>query len=190
MLIPDASQYIDNASTVKGSSIRFVGIRHDKTEFSGALRVQAFDNFNKRSMVYIVKDLTDHIAVARLMESQIEFTAEVFDTQPNMIAVFNDEHMLTRCNKLFLEFFGYSSIEEAIHNIGDISTKFIDNDDKAFITHKNKDNWFILPIEHPNNEYMVTMKNSKGIYNVFNIKSTLMQNETNTLYLLLILQKL
>lgn len=182
MLIPDASQYIDNASTVKGSSIRFVGIRHDKTEFSGALRVQAFDNFNKRSMVYIVKDLTDHIAVARLMESQIEFTAEVFDTQPNMIAVFNDEHMLTRCNKLFLEFFGYSSIEEAIHNIGDISTKFIDNDDKAFITHKNKDNWFILPIEHPNNEYMVTMKNSKEIYNVFNIKSTLMQNETNTFY--------
>ncbi len=182
MLIPDASQYIDNASTVKGSSIRFVGIRRDKTQFNGALRVQAFDNFNKRSMVYIVKDLTDHIAVARLVESQIDFTTEVFNTQPNMIAVFNDEHMLTRCNKLFLEFFGYSSIEEAIHNIGDISNRFLDEDDKLFITSKNKDNWFILPIEHHNIEYMVAMKSIHGTHNIFTIKSTLMENETNTFY--------
>lgn len=46
LIIPDASQYIDNASTVKGSSIRFLGIRKDKTQFNGALKVQAFDNLN------------------------------------------------------------------------------------------------------------------------------------------------
>ena len=155
LIIPDASQYIDNASTVKGSSIRFVGIRKDKTQFNGALKVQALDNLNKRSMVYIVRDLTDHIAVERLMETQSDFTSEIFDTQPNMIAVFNENHMLTRCNKVFLDFFGYTSIEEAIHNIGEISSRFLDADDHTFITSANKDNWFILPIEHQNIEYMV-----------------------------------
>ena len=182
MLIPDAANYIDNASTVKGSSIRFVGIKKDKTQFNGALRVQAFDNFNKKSMVYIIRDLTDHIAVARIMEEQSDFTSEIFNTQPNMIAVFNDEHYLTRCNKLFLEFFGYESIEEAIHNIGDISSHFLEGDDKTYITSENKDNWFLLPIEHPNIEYMVAMKNAQGIYNIFSLKSTLMENETNTFY--------
>lgn len=182
MLIPDAANYIDNASTVKGSSIQFVGVRKDKTQFNGALRVQAFDNFNKKSMVYIVKDLTDHIAVARIMEQQSDFTSVIFNTQPNMIAVFNDEYMLTRCNKLFLDFFGYDSIEEAIHNIGNIASHFIDSDDKMFVSSKNKDNWFLLPIEHPNLEYMVGMKNVQGAYNVFSLKSTLMENETNTFY--------
>ena len=134
LIIPDASQYIDNASTVKGSSIRFVGIRKDKTQFNGALKVQALDNLNKRSMVYIVRDLTDHIAVERLMETQSDFTSEIFDTQPNMIAIFNENHMLTRCNKVFLDFFGYTSIEEAIHNIGEISSRFLDADDHTFIT--------------------------------------------------------
>ena len=75
MLIPDASQYIDNASTVKGCSIPFIGVRKDKTQFNGALRVQAFDNLNKKTMVYIVKDLTEHIAVARIMEEQTDFTS-------------------------------------------------------------------------------------------------------------------
>ena len=182
LIIPDASQYIDNASTVKGSSIRFVGIRKDKTQFNGALKVQAFDNLNKRSMVYIVRDLTDHIAVERLMETQADFTSEIFDTQPNMIAVFNENHMLTRCNKLFLDFFGYTSIEEAIHNIGEISARFLDGDDNTFITSANKDNWFILPIEHQNIEYMVGMNDKTGNYNIFNLKSTLMENETNTFY--------
>lgn len=182
LIIPDASQYIDNASTVKGSSIRFVGIRKDKTQFNGALKVQAFDNLNKRSMVYIVRDLTDHIAVERLMETQADFTSEIFDTQPNIIAVFNENHMLTRCNKLFLDFFGYTSIEEAIHNIGEISARFLDSDDNTFITSANKDNWFILPIEHQNIEYMVGMNDKTGNYNIFNLKSTLMENETNTFY--------
>ena len=182
MLIPDASQYIDNASTVKGCSIPFIGVRKDKTQFNGALRVQAFDNLNKKTMVYIVKDLTEHIAVARIMEEQTDFTSVIFNTQPNMIAVFNDEHMLTRCNKLFLDFFGYDSIEEAIHNIGDISSHFIDGDDNHFITSHNKDNWFLLPIEHPYSEYMVGMKNASGKYNIFSLKSTLMENETNTFY--------
>ena len=182
MLIPDASQYIDNASTVKGCSIPFIGVRKDKTQFNGALRVQAFDNLNKKTMVYIVKDLTEHIAVARIMEEQTDFTSVIFNTQPNMIAVFNDEHMLTRCNKLFLDFFGYDSIEEAIHNIGDISSRFIDGDDRHFITSRNKDNWFLLPIEHPYSEYMVGMKNASGKYNIFSLKSTLMENETNTFY--------
>lgn len=182
MLIPDAANYIDNASTVKGSSIRFVGVKKDKTQFNGALRVQAFDNFNKKSMVYIIRDLTDHIAVARIMEEQSDFTSVIFNTQPNMIAVFNDEHMLTRCNKLFLDFFGYESIEEAIHNIGDISSRFIDGDDKMFISSEHKNDWFILPIEHPNLEYMVGMKNAQGVYNIFSLKSTLMENETNTFY--------
>ena len=182
MLIPDAANYIDNASTVKGSSIRFVGVKKDKTQFNGALRVQAFDNFNKKSMVYIIRDLTDHIAVARIMEEQSDFTSVIFNTQPNMIAVFNDEHMLTRCNKLFLDFFGYESIEEAIHNIGDISSRFIAGDDKMFISSEHKNDWFILPIEHPNLEYMVGMKNAQGVYNIFSLKSTLMENETNTFY--------
>lgn len=182
MLIPDAAQYIDNASTVKGCSIPFIGVRKDKTQFNGALRVQAFDNLNKKTMVYIVKDLTEHIAVARIMEEQTDFTSVIFNTQPNMIAVFNDEHMLTRCNKLFLEFFGYDSIEEAIHNIGDISSRFIDGDDKHFITSRNKDNWFLLPIENPSIEYLVGIKNAHGKYNIFSLKSTLMENETNTFY--------
>ena len=182
MLIPDAAQYIDNASTVKGCSIPFIGVRKDKTQFNGALRVQAFDNLNKKTMVYIVKDLTEHIAVARIMEEQTDFTSVIFNTQPNMIAVFNDEHMLTRCNKLFLEFFGYDSIEEAIHNIGDISSHFIDGDDKHFITSRNKDNWFLLPIENPSIEYLVGIKNAHGKYNIFSLKSTLMENETNTFY--------
>ena len=182
MLIPDASQYIDNASTVKGCSIPFIGVRKDKTQFNGALRVQAFDNLNKKTMVYIVKDLTEHIAVARIMEEQTDFTSVIFNTQPNMIAVFNDEHMLTRCNKLFLEFFGYDSIEEAIHNIGDISSRFIDGDDRHFITSRNKDNWFLLPIENPSIEYLVGIKNAHGKYNIFSLKSTLMENETNTFY--------
>ena len=182
MLIPDAANYIDNASTVKGSSIRFVGVKKDKTQFNGALRVQAFDNFNKKSMVYIIRDLTDHIAVARIMEEQSDFTSVIFNTQPNMIAVFNDEHMLTRCNKLFLDFFGYESIEEAIHNIGDISSRFIAGDDKMFISSEHKNDWFILPIEHPNLEYMVGMKNAQGVYNIFSLKSTLMENETNIFY--------
>lgn len=182
LIIPDASQYIDNASTVKGSSIRFVGIRKDKTQFNGALKVQAFDNLNKRSMVYIVRDLTDHIAVERLMETQADFTSEIFDTQPNMIAVFNENHMLTRCNKLFLDFFGYTSIEEAIHNIGELSSRFLEGDDNTFITSDHKDNWFILPIEHQNIEYMVGMNDKTGNYNIFNLKSTLMENETNTFY--------
>lgn len=182
MLIPDAAQYIDNASTVKGCSIPFIGVRKDKTQFNGALRVQAFDNLNKKTMVYIVKDLTEHIAVARIMEEQTDFTSVIFNTQPNMIAVFNDEHMLTRCNKLFLEFFGYDSIEEAIHNIGDISSHFIDGDDRHFITSRNKDNWFLLPIENPSIEYLVGIKNAHGKYNIFSLKSTLMENETNTFY--------
>ena len=182
MLIPDASQYIDNASTVKGCSIPFIGVRKDKTQFNGALRVQAFDNLNKKTMVYIVKDLTEHIAVARIMEEQTDFTSVIFNTQPNMIAVFNDEHMLTRCNKLFLDFFGYDSIEEAIHNIGDISSRFIDGDDRHFITSRNKDNWFLLPIENPSIEYLVGIKNAHGKYNIFSLKSTLMENETNTFY--------
>lgn len=182
MLIPDAAQYIDNASTVKGCSIPFIGVRKDKTQFNGALRVQAFDNLNKKTMVYIVKDLTEHIAVARIMEEQTDFTSVIFNTQPNMIAVFNDEHMLTRCNKLFLDFFGYDSIEEAIHNIGDISSRFIDGDDRHFITSRNKDNWFLLPIENPSIEYLVGMKNASGKYNIFSLKSTLMENETNTFY--------
>ena len=182
MLIPDAAQYIDNASTVKGCSIPFIGVRKDKTQFNGALRVQAFDNLNKKTMVYIVKDLTEHIAVARIMEEQTDFTSVIFNTQPNMIAVFNDEHMLTRCNKLFLEFFGYDSIEEAIHNIGDISSRFIDGDDRHFITSRNKDNWFLLPIENPSIEYLVGIKNAHGKYNIFSLKSTLMENETNTFY--------
>ncbi len=182
MLIPDASEYIDNASTVKGSSIRFVGIRSDKSQFNGALKVQAFDNFNKRSMVYIVKDLTEHIAVARLMDNQNDFTTEIFNTQPNMICVFNDEHILTRCNNLFLDFFGFTSIEEAIQNTSDISSNFLECDDPLFITVKNKDNWFILPIEHPNNEYMCAMKSVRGVHSIFSIKSTLMENETNTFY--------
>ncbi len=182
MIIPDASQYIDNASTVKGNSIRFVGNRKDNTKFNGALKVQAFDTLNKRSMVYIVRDLTEHIAVARIMENQNDFTSEVFNTQPNMIAVFNENHMLTRCNKLFLDFFGYTSIEEAIHNIGDLSVHFLEGDDHTFITNANKDNWFILPIENPNIEYMVGMNDKTGIYNIFNIKSTLMENETNIFY--------
>ena len=182
MLIPDAAQYIDNASTVKGCSIPFIGVRKDKTQFNGALRVQAFDNLNKKTMVYILKDLTEHIAVARIMEEQTDFTSVIFNTQPNMIAVFNDEHMLTRCNKLFLEFFGYDSIEEAIHNIGDISSRFIDGDDKHFITSRNKDNWFLLPIENPSIEYLVGIKNAHGKYNIFSLKSTLMENETNTFY--------
>ena len=182
LIIPDASQYIDNASTVKGSSIRFLGIRKDKTQFNGALKVQAFDNLNKRSMVYIVRDLTDHIAVARLMENSSDFTSEIFDTQPNMIAVFNENHMLTRCNKLFLDFFGYTSIEEAIHNIGELSTRFLEGYDSTFITSAHRDNWFILPIEHQNIEYMVGMNDKTGNYNIFNLKSTLMENETNTFY--------
>lgn len=182
MLIPDAAQYIDNASTVKGCSIPFIGVRKDKTQFNGALRVQAFDNLNKKTMVYIVKDLTEHIAVARIMEEQADFTSVIFNTQPNMIAVFNDEHMLTRCNKLFLEFFGYDSIEEAIHNIGDISSRFIDGDDRHFITSRNKDNWFLLPIENPSIEYLVGIKSAHGKYNIFSLKSTLMENETNTFY--------
>ena len=182
MLIPDAAQYIDNASTVKGCSIPFIGVRKDKTQFNGALRVQAFDNLNKKTMVYIVKDLTEHIAVARIMEEQTDFTSVIFNTQPNMIAVFNDEHMLTRCNKLFLEFFGYDSIEEAIHNIGDISSRFIDGDDRHFITSRNKDNWFLLPIENPSIEYLVGIKSAHGKYNIFSLKSTLMENETNTFY--------
>lgn len=182
LIIPDASQYIDNASTVKGSSIRFLGIRKDKTQFNGALKVQAFDNLNKRSMVYIVRDLTDHIAVARLMENSSDFTSEIFDTQPNMIAVFNENHMLTRCNKLFLDFFGYTSIEEAIHNIGELSTRFLEGYDSSFITSAHRDNWFILPIEHQNIEYMVGMNDKTGNYNIFNLKSTLMENETNTFY--------
>lgn len=182
MLIPDAAQYIDNASTVKGCSIPFIGVRKDKTQFNGALRVQAFDNLNKKTMVYIVKDLTEHIAIARIMEEQTDFTSVIFNTQPNMIAVFNDEHMLTRCNKLFLEFFGYDSIEEAIHNIGDISSRFIDGDDRHFITSRNKDNWFLLPIENPSIEYLVGIKNAHGKYNIFSLKSTLMENETNTFY--------
>ena len=182
LIIPDASQYIDNASTVKGSSIRFLGIRKDKTQFNGALKVQAFDNLNKRSMIYIVRDLTDHIAVARLMENSSDFTSEIFDTQPNMIAVFNENHMLTRCNKLFLDFFGYTSIEEAIHNIGELSTRFLEGYDSTFITSAHRDNWFILPIEHQNIEYMVGMNDKTGNYNIFNLKSTLMENETNTFY--------
>ena len=182
LIIPDASQYIDNASTVKGSSIRFLGIRKDKTQFNGALKVQAFDNLNKRSMVYIVRDLTDHIAVARLMDNSSDFTSEIFDTQPNMIAVFNENHMLTRCNKLFLDFFGYTSIEEAIHNIGELSTRFLEGYDSTFITSAHRDNWFILPIEHQNIEYMVGMNDKTGNYNIFNLKSTLMENETNTFY--------
>ena len=182
LIIPDASQYIDNASTVKGSSIRFLGIRKDKTQFNGALKVQAFDNLNKRSMVYIVRDLTDHIAVARLMENSSDFTSEIFDTQPNMIAVFNENHMLTRCNKLFLDFFGYTSIEEAIHNIGELSTRFLEGYDSTFITSAHRDNWFILPIEHQHIEYMVGMNDKTGNYNIFNLKSTLMENETNTFY--------
>lgn len=182
LIIPDASQYIDNASTVKGCSIRFVGIRKDKTQFNGALKVQAFDNLNKRSMVYIVRDLTDHIAVERLMETQADFTSEIFDTQPNMVAVFNENHMLTRCNKLFLDFFGYTSIEEAIYNIGEISTRFLDGNDNTFITSANKDNWFILPVENQNIEYMVGMNDKTGNYNIFNLKSTLIENETNTFY--------
>lgn len=182
LIIPDASQYIDNASTVKGSSIRFLGIRKDKTQFNGALKVQAFDNLNKRSMIYIVRDLTDHIAVARLMENSSDFTSEIFDTQPNMIAVFNENHMLTRCNKLFLDFFGYTSIEEAIHNIGELSTRFLEGYDSTFITSAHRDNWFILPIEHQNIEYMVGMNDKTGNCNIFNLKSTLMENETNTFY--------
>ena len=182
LIIPDASQYIYNASTVKGSSIRFLGIRKDKTQFNGALKVQAFDNLNKRSMVYIVRDLTDHIVVARLMENSSDFTSEIFDTQPNMIAVFNENHMLTRCNKLFLDFFGYTSIEEAIHNIGELSTRFLEGYDSTFITSAHRDNWFILPIEHQNIEYMVGMNDKTGNYNIFNLKSTLMENETNTFY--------
>ena len=183
LLIPDASQYIDNVSIVKGSSIMFVGVRKDKTQFNGALKVQSFDNLNKYSMVYIVRDLTEHIAVARLMENQTDFTSEIFNIQPNMIAVFNENHMLTRCNKVFLDFFGYASIEEAIHNIGDISSRFLDsNDNNMFITNAHKDNWFILPIEHQNIEYMVGMNDKTGNYNIFNIKSTLMENNTNTFY--------
>ncbi len=182
LIIPDASQYIDNASTVKGSSIRFVGIRKDKTQFNGALKVQVFDNLNKRSMVYIVRDLTDHIAVERLMKTQADFTSEIFDTQPNMVAVFNENNMLTRCNKLFLDFFGYTSIEEAIYNIGEISTRFLNDNDNTFITSANKDNWFLLPVEHQNIEYMVGMNDKTGNYNIFNLKSTLIENETNTFY--------
>ncbi|MDE7315248.1 MAG: PAS domain-containing protein, partial [Mucispirillum sp.] len=182
LIIPDASQYIDNASTIKGNSIRFVGIRKDKTRFNGALQVQAFDNLNKRSMVYIVRDLTYHIAVERLMETQSDFTTELFDIQPNMIAVFNENHILTRCNKLFLDFFGYTSIEEAIHNIGEISSKFLDADDNTFITSANKNNWFILPIEHQNIKYKVGMNDKTGSCNIFNLNSTLMENETNIFY--------
>lgn len=182
LIIPDASQYIDNASTIKGSPIRFVGIRKDKTQFNGALQVQAFDNLNKCSMIYIVKDLTDHTAVERLMETQSDFTAEIFDIQPNMIAVFNENHILTRCNKLFLDFFGYTSIEEAIHNIGEISSKFLDTNDNTFITSANEDNWFILPIEHQNIKYKVCMNDKTGSCNIFNLNSTLMENETNIFY--------
>lgn len=182
LIIPDASQYIDNVSTVKGSSIRFAGVRKDKTYFNGALQVQAFDNLNKRSMVYIVRDLTDHIAVERLMQAQSDFTSEIFDTQPNMIAVFNENHILNKCNKLFLDFFGYNSIEEAIHNIGEISSRFLDADDNTFITSANKDNWFTLPIENQNIKYMVGMNDKNGSFNIFNLNSTLMKNETNIFY--------
>ena len=86
-------------------------------------------------------------------------------------------------NKLILlPFFGYDSIEEAIHNIGDISSRFIDGDDRHFITSRNKDNWFLLPIENPSIEYLVGIKNAHGKYNIFSLKSTLMENETNTFY--------
>ena len=83
---------------------------------------------------------------------------------------------------VFLDFFGYDSIEEAIHNIGDISSRFIDGDDRHFITSRNKDNWFLLPIENPSIEYLVGIKNAHGKYNIFSLKSTLMENETNTFY--------
>ena len=120
-------------------------------------------------MVYIVRDLTDHIAVERLMENSSDFTSEIFDTQPNMIAVFNENHMLTRCNKLFLDFFGYSSIEEAIHNIGELSARFLEGYDNTFITNAHRDNWFILPIEHPNIEYLVGMNDKNCYCSIYNL---------------------
>lgn len=182
LIIPDATQYIDNASTVAGNSILFLGVRKDNTQFNGSLKVQAFNDLDTCSMVYIVRDLTNYNAIERLMENQSDFTSQIFYTQPNMIAVFNEHHILTKCNKSFLDFFGYLSIEEAIYNIGELSTRFLDSDDSTFITSIHKNNWLVLPVEHQNIEYKVGMVDKSGNYTVFNLKTTLMKNETDIFY--------
>lgn len=183
LVITDISyQNIGASSAQKNNSAKFIGIKKDKTQFNGTLKVQAFHNINKHSMIYIVRDLANCAAVTSIVENKDDFTSKLFDTQPNMIAIYDENHVLTRCNRLFLEFFGCTTIEEVITNIGDISDKFTDSDDNTFITKADKDNWFKLPLENKHTEYMVGMNDTTGKYNLFHLKTTLMKHDSKTYY--------
>lgn len=158
----------------------FVGVRKDGSTFEGEKVSKAYFIGSSHVLVNVLHPLTyiPDINKSADIAGKSNFDKKVFDYQPNLIVVYDNNDSVISCNKAMLDFFKCDSFSDFKSKYNEINNFFIDKT-WPFLTSKAGKKWFAIPAENKSKEYKVAMKDlsDSGAEKVFVVKSSIIQDE-------------
>lgn len=103
---------------------------------------------------------------------------KMLDYQPNLIIVYGKSNKVISCNKAMLDFFRCDEVEDFKKKYTDIYKLFIPCKGEC-LGPESGEGWFLVPLENPNKEYKVSLKEpfGAGAEKIFFVKSGKINDE-------------